>query len=167
MTLPGTPRLLYKIAAGLILWGAGFLVLRSHDNAVRAKVKAEAAVAHLTRQADSLKSALKESDTRIAHDTVVLDRTITRYKAISDTIVITDTLRVRQALVACDSVVSATGPAIASLTLGIKTRDATILNRDSVIRALNARFPSRLTTAKHVATGVGIGIAIGAVIWAR
>lgn len=167
MRLPVVSGLIYKIVGAAALVGALFFAKSCYDRSVVEKAALVASQARLAHEADSLKRALRVSDARIAHDTIVLNRAVSRYVTLRDTIVVTDTVQVKEALARCDSVAAAVGPTIASLTAGIRTRDATILNRDSTIKVLNARFPSRWTTAKHVTEGIGIGIGIGALIWAR
>lgn len=159
LTFPA--RILYKsiavvAAAGLLWFGKS-----CYDASVVEKAALVASQKHFAQQADSLKKALKLSDARIAHDTVVVNRAVARYVTLRDTITVTDTVQVKEALARCDSVVAQVGPTIASLTAGIRTRDATIINRDSTIRVLNARFPTTrqkiVTAAKYVGTGIVLG----------
>lgn len=131
-----------------------------YDTSVIEKADNARATQALTVQRDSLAKALKVSNTQIAHDTVVLDRAITRYVTLRDTISLTDTVEVKVALARCDTVVEQARISVASLTVGIKTRDAAIVNRDSTIRLLNARFPSAVEQAENDAKWAIIG-AIG------
>lgn len=171
MSLPRIPglalstlrSLVYKLVIYAALFAVGFYGKRCYDASVVEKAALVASQKHFAQQADSLRKALRVSDAKIARDTVVLNGTVTRYVTLRDTITVTDTVQVKVALARCDSVVAAVGPTIASLTAGIRTRDATIINRDSTIRVLNARFPTARQKVVTAAKYVGIGIAIGAV----
>lgn len=152
-------RLLYKTATIVALLIAGIVGKKCYDDSVVEKAALAAKLVHLREQADSLDIALAMSNLRVKHDTVVLNRAVTSYVTLRDTINIRDTVQVKVALERCDSVVAAVGPTIASLTVGIKTRDATIVNRDSVISVLNARFPSKKAQIVNDAKWALIGTA--------
>lgn len=130
-----------------------------YDAGVVEKAALQASTQHLTEQKDSLEKALKVSNTRVAHDTVVLNRAIARYVTRRDTIVITDTVQVKAALAVCDTVVEAAKTTVAGLVVGIQTRDKIIVNRDSLISVLTARFPTRtqrvVNDAKWALVGAG------------
>jgi len=134
----------------LLMAVAVFLTSKScYDRGVVEKAALQASQKHLLEQADSLRTELKVSNERIAHDTVVRNRTLISYRSLRDTLVITDTVQVKVALARADTVIQKDSAAIRSLVLGIHVRDATIFNRDSTIKVLNARFPtarSRIVT---------------------
>ena len=134
----------------LLMAVAVFLTSKScYDRGVVEKAALQASQKHLLDQADSLRGELKASNERIAHDTVVRSRTLISYRSLRDTLRLTDTVQVKVALARADTVIQKDSAAIRSLVLGIHVRDATIFNRDSTIKVLNARFPtarSRIVT---------------------
>lgn len=130
-----------------------------YDAGVVEKAALQAATHHLTEQKDSLEVALKVSNTRVAHDTVVLNRAITRYVT-ARALVITDTVRVKEALAACDTVSQVARTTVAGLVAGIQVRDRTIVNRDSLISVLNARFPTATQTAVNDAKWALVGAGV-------
>jgi len=127
----------------LLMAIAVFLTSKScYDRGVVEQAALAASQKHLLEQADSLRGELKLSNEQIAHDTVVRNRTLISYRSLRDTLVITDTVQVKVALARADTVIQKDSAAIRSLVLGIHVRDATIFNRDSTIKVLNARFPT-------------------------
>lgn len=171
MSLPRVPALALSVPRNLgyklvvILATAGLLWFGKsrYDASVVERATQEVTIKRFAHELDSLSKLVVQADKKIQRDTVVLNKAVTRYVTLRDTITVTDTVQVKEALARCDSVVTAVGPTIASLTAGIRTRDATIINRDSTIRVLNARFPTTRQKVFTAAKYVGIGIAIGAV----
>ena len=150
MNLPALPSKIVSTTIGIVLLVAlAFWGKSCYDRGVVEKAALAASQKHLLDQADSLRGALKVSDARIAHDTVVLKGSVTRYQTLRDTLIITDTIQVKATLAAADVALTDSKVAIAGLIIGIQTRDATIYNRDSTIRVLNARFP---TTRSRIVT---------------
>jgi len=161
MNLPTVPsKYLYNALAVVALIGLFFVGKGCYDSSVVEKAALKASQKHLLEQADSLRGELKVSNEHIAHDTVVRNRTLVSYRSLRDTLVITDTVQVKVALARADTVIRADSTAIRSLVLGIHVRDATIFNRDSTIKVLNARFPTAanrtVTDLKWIVIGAAV-----------
>jgi hypothetical protein len=150
MNLPALPSKIVSTTIGIVLLvGLAFWGKSCYDSSVVSKAALAASQKHLLEQADSLRGALKVSNEQVAHDTVVRNQAVVSYRTLRDTLRLTDTVQVKVVLARADTVIQKDSAAIRSLVLGIHVRDATIFNRDSTIKVLNARFPtarSRLVT---------------------
>lgn len=90
--------------------------------------------------------------------------TVIRYRTSVDTLVITDTVQVRAALVAADTAIRACQSLVRDCTLAISAKDRVIANQDSTIRALKSLFPSPARNAASTVVKVGLGVLLGLVI---
>jgi len=161
MNLPALPSKAVSTTIGVVLLvGLAFWGKSCYDRGVVEKAALAASQKHLLEQADSLKGELKKSNEQVAHDTVVRNRAVVSYRTLRDTLRLTDTVQVEVALARADTIIAADSSAIRSLVLGIHVRDLTIVNRDSTVKVLNARFP---TTADRIVTDLK-WIVIGAAV---
>lgn len=159
-------RLIGYATVALVIGVLAVVGKHRYDAGVVEKAALQASTRHLTEQKDSLEKALKVSNTRIAHDTVVLNKAITRYEAIRDTIVVTDTVQVRAALAVCDTTIQAAKTTVQGLVVGIQTRDKIIVNRDSLISVLRAQFPTGRQQVVHDAKWALIGVGLDELVHA-
>lgn len=135
------------LLGAVLVFGVG--MCRARDNALVLKGAYEAEAAHLaervadlTHRADSLQSAFRV-------DTVRLTRSVTKYETLRDTLRLTDTVRVKEALKAADTAISACQRSRQTCSRLVAIKDSIIAKTDSVYSARERHMKSQLKTERY------------------
>lgn len=135
------------LAVALLLFGVK--MCRSRDAALVEKGRAEAAYGNirqrlstLTHRADSLSRVFRV-------DTLTLTRKITQYVEHRDTLRLTDTVRVKEALKAADTAISACQRSLQTCSRLVAIKDSIIAKTDSVYSARERHMKSQLKTERY------------------
>lgn len=100
----------------------------------------------------------------VKHDSVRVTKTVTRYEELRDTLRLTDTVRVKEALAAADTAIHACRDYVSSCSLALAAKDSQFVSLERENAALQKLVPGKLsklgTAAKWTILGAGIGIVL-------
>jgi hypothetical protein len=97
----------------------------------------------------------------VKHDSVRVIRTATRYEELRDTLVLTDTVRVKETLAAADTAIHACRDMVSSCSLAIAAKDSQLVSLERQNAAIQKMIPGRLAKATTAAKWLIVGGAIG------
>lgn len=121
-------------------------------------------IGHLERQRDLLTRYSDSVERQLKNRGAAVTTSIARYRTRRDTLVITDTVQVREVLATADTVIRSCQSLVLTCRAAMEIKNDLIANQDSTIRALIAMQPSRTQKVTSTAIKVGIGVLLGLVI---
>lgn len=116
---------------------------------------------HSEKSADEYREASRVNAERYAKAVKTFTRLKTRTDTLRDSLVITDTLKVKEYVAAADSTIKACSLVVLTCEDVQKSLRGQIAAQDTTIGILKKQIPGKLTTAKNIAIGVLIGFAAG------
>lgn len=121
-------------------------------------------VGRLERQRDLYRRYSDSITKQLTNREAAVTTSITRYRTRRDTLVITDTVQVKEVLATADTVIRSCQSLVLTCRAAMEIKNDLIANQDSTIRALIALQPSPTRNAVSTVVKVGLGVLIGLAI---
>jgi len=118
-------------------------------------------VGRLERQRDLYRRYSDSIAKQLTNREAAVTTSITRYRTRRDTLVITDTVQVKEVLATADTVIRSCQSLVLTCRAAMEIKNDLIAAQDSTIRALIALRPSPARNAASTAVKVGLGVLVG------